>query len=227
MGLRLHMLLPLLLLASLAGGYLTFYWAPGYVADDMQARRGLLLAQMEFLHHELLEHVQQGHFAEVHAHLLALLGTYPDVRRINLNDPDTGIELSEGVSGTDLRSTGIEALVIPSNARPQQSTPAFGLAQPAAFHVICWAKRNHCMALISSIIFTVIAAAMTVVVAFGDLGSDITIGRRLKAVATGILITLVFAAFAKKELRWRKEDLARKEKKRDIRARDWKGDLIE
>ncbi|MBI5461671.1 MAG: PAS domain S-box protein [Gammaproteobacteria bacterium] len=121
MGLRLKILLPLLLLASLAGGYLVFRWVPAYVADDMQARRGLLLTHMEFLHQELLEHAQQGDLAEVRAHMLALIGIYPDVRGVVLRDPASGIELRETLADRVPRSPELETLVVPPQATPNQS----------------------------------------------------------------------------------------------------------
>ena len=68
------------------------------------------------------------------------------------------------------------------------------------------------MTLIFSGLITLICLVLTIVVAVGDLGSDVSMGRRLKAVATGLVTTLFFASFFVRELRWRKRDRANAQK---------------
>lgn len=76
---------------------------------------------------------------------------------------------------------------------------------------------------------TAISIAMTFVVLVGDLGRDVSLVERLKAVAIGSMISVGFISYFLRELRVRREDKAKadQERAKDPRPNDWKGDPMD
>lgn len=118
MGLRARILLPLLLLCLCGGGYVIYGWVPAYVDAERAREQRLLRGQIEFLHHDVLERLEEGEYEEAQVHLEMMLHLYPDALAVSLYDPGSGFVFTrERNRGGDSRAT-VETLTVPAEPAP-------------------------------------------------------------------------------------------------------------
>lgn len=116
MGLRARILLPLLLLCLIGGGYVIYGWVPDFVDAERDLRHRLLLGQIEYLHHDVLERLDEGDYEGAQAHLEMMLELYPDALAVTLRDPHSGFAFSLDKSAHGVLPAHVQTLTVPGAA---------------------------------------------------------------------------------------------------------------